>query len=555
MVKQRKSFPKMNCVGYQPPQFSHENKAGMSFYIYYCEGCGTEKTIPDIFALDPNPPMFFGLGRNNDGCGCTKRKELTDYSDPCKECTGPIYLTPGAAMYRKISGSAYEQSKEYCESCLDRIVFSGKCRNLGCNSIGGLGIVEATFGEQLSYAKKNFTFPPNNCPKCRKAVKAFKERQEVRPTCRLCKKSFRVTYGVMIMILKNEEKCETPKECLRCRGLSPDDRRRLEQENALGVIGIQRRREVAKLLLGNKDELKLEKERRAVAKEEKNREFRKRLQEINKLTPVDLRALLHQATKDALLLTILSNPNDPKYGVLRNALAHATGGKAAMTETEYEVLPQAFRLVVEKYPKTMGLFEASPKYRGKGSSALHQHYEILSTAALMNTPATSRSGKELFINYQKDMLDFGAKISREANVFNDKGVIENLFGLKSRTIEADALVVKPDGTEIAIDAKYTSRSEYKNVPYEQLRGIREGFNLGKFDKFYFVTNKAFSGAFINEVTNTNLQLVRDYVSHEGIPEPHELGNLDKYDAAVKEFVKEHHIEQIEMCEYVNYLGT
>lgn len=556
MPKKRKSYPTMHCVGYQAPQFSHENKAGMSFYSYYCEGCGREKTIPDIYAPEPGAPMFFGLGRSGDGCGCTKRKELTSYSDPCKRCNGPIYLTPGAAMYRKLAGGSYEQRKEYCDTCLDTIVFSGKCRNLGCSSIGGTGVVEATLGEQLSYEKRNYTFPPNNCPRCRKAIKAFKQRQEVRPTCRLCKRSFRVTYGVMIMMLKNEEQCETPKECLRCRGLSPDDRRRLEQENALEAIGLQRRKQVAKLLSGNKEELKRERERRALAKDEKEREFRKRLDEINKLTPIDMRAVLHKASKDNLLLTVLSNPSDPKYGVLRNALAHATGGKAAMTEKEYRALPQAFRLVVEKYPRAMGLFEATPKYRGKGSSALHQHYEVLSAAAIMKSPATSRSGKELFINHNKDGLDFGAKFSREANVFNDKtNVIENLFGVKSKTIEADALVVKPDGREIAIDAKYTSKNVYRNVPHEQLKGIREGFNLGKFNEFYFVTNKEFSGEFVTAVNATNLELVRDYISREAIREPEKLGSLTQYNNDVEKFAKQHHIDQIEMCEYVNYPGT
>lgn len=544
----------MDCVGYQPP-YPFTNEYGNSYVTGYCEGCGRDKTWPEEYAPDLSPPMFLGADKKG-GCDCNKKKELTEYADSCTKCGGDIYLTPGAAMYRKRAGGSYVPRREYCNSCLNEVVFSGKCRNTGCKSVGGLGVVEATFGEQLSYAENNLTFPPNNCPVCRKAIKAFKQRQEVRPTCRLCKRSFRVTYGVMIMTLKNEEHCETPKECLRCRGLSPDDRRRLEQENALDKIGLQRRNEAAKVLSGNKEELRREKERRATAIEEKKREFRKRLHEVDRLSRQDMRAVLDEAKKEGTLLSVLSNPKDAGYHKLQDVLAHVSGGKGKMTEKEYHALPQAFRSVIELYPKAMGLFDPAPKYRGKGSSALHQHYEMLATAAIINAPVKTRSGKELFINSAKDKVDFGQKITREASLFNEKtGFIENIFGVRSRTIEADTLVYKPDGREVAIDAKYTKNDRYTNVPYEQLKGIREGFNLGKFNEFYFVTNKEFSTNFINEVNKTNLELVRDHINTSGTRPPTNIGNADKYDDAVKQFVKDNHIDQIEMCEHVKYPGT
>src|SRR5262249_40046681 len=155
-------------------------------------------------------------------------------------CGQPIYLTPGAAMVKKRSGSSYEQRKEYCDSCLDEVVATAACRNAGCRSIGGTGVVNATFRDQLFYEKKQYTFPPNNCTVCRAAKKEFERRQEVRPTCALCKKSFRVTYGVMIMVLKNEERFGIPRECVSCRSLSPDERLRIQRESDLDHLSRQR---------------------------------------------------------------------------------------------------------------------------------------------------------------------------------------------------------------------------------------------------------------------------------------------------------------------------
>src|ERR1035437_1120024 len=204
MSKVRVPLPRMNCTRYSPEFRGANDRTGVTYYAYFCEGCGYEKVIGDNRPFDSDPPIFWGTS----GCGCTKRRELTGYSDPCRKCGQPIFLTPGAAMYRKFAGAAYEQRKEYCDACLDEVVSTGACRNAGCKSIGGAGAIAATFRDQLFYEKKQFTFPPNSCETCRKAKKEFEKRQEVRPTYALCKKPFRVTYGVMIMILKNEDTFE-----------------------------------------------------------------------------------------------------------------------------------------------------------------------------------------------------------------------------------------------------------------------------------------------------------------------------------------------------------
>ena len=584
MAKKRTPLPQMSCDGHQEPEFRYTRKSdGVDCYAYFCEGCGCEWVRGEDRG---NPPPFFG------NCGCSKLKQLTDYSDPCKKCGAPIYLTPGAVNYREraVAEGAYQQRKEYCDTCLDEIVSSAPCRNLGCKSIGGAGLVEATFGDKLFYEKQQFTFPPNNCEVCRKAIKLFKQREEVRPTCGLCKKPFRVTYGVMIMMLKNEERCEVPKECLRCRGLAPDDRNRMSRENELDDLSLKRRREVAKVLAGDSQALAREQERLVAAKQIKKGELLRLLNQRSKLKPNDVRAMLHLAAKDQKLLQILSDPKNAGYRQVHEALVHITGGKDNMTAKELAILPQAFHRILKDHPNAMGLFQKAPAHRAPGMSALHQHYEILSTAALIARNFTTSSGRKLGISKQTDRIDFGIKFPHGHAQPRQHG-----------TIEADTLVTRKVGIppfetveHIAVDAKYRNtdkaRPFLREPQYEflsekhredvkrQLVGIRTNFKNGSLNEFHFVTNVTFSDRFKAEVDQTNLRLVQDYVTEhnkqfnspegikelaylheaeraampEGKVEPGTLGSLEKYSEPVKEFAARYKINQVEMCEHVTY---
>jgi hypothetical protein len=569
MAKQRSALPAMTCTPRSPEYRGYNERRGVSYYAHFCEGCGFEKVIPDDVPFDGSPPLFWGV---NNGCGCTKRRELTTYSDPCKKCGGPIFLTPGAAMYRKFAGAAYEQRKEYCDACLDEVVATGACRNAGCKSIGGAGAIAATFRDQLFYEKKQFTFPPNNCEICRKAKKEFEKRQEVRPTCALCKKPFRVTYGVMIMILKNEDSFEIPRECLQCRALSPDERRLLERDRELEDISRDRINQLRRLFQGDKAEMERERARRTASSELKMQDLIKLVERATPLTRSDIRGRLHEAATNGTLLRILENPGDVGFRKVHDMLAQVTGGKSKMTEKEFAALPGAFHAVLKDHPTALGLFQKAPRHRAPGMSALNQHYEVLSTAALKLGEAKTASSKALRI-YATDRVDFGIKFARQFAQPRQYG-----------TIEADILVHRKrhaldfTGIDIAIDAKYTTKTHYTNVPWEQLKGIRNGFNDGKFDEFYFVTNKKFSDEFRKAVKATNEDLVRDYVMthnealHElqylhpkereargPIPEGKldidELMKLADKPGAWHEFVEKFHIDQIEICEHVKYPGT
>jgi hypothetical protein len=572
----------MDCVGYQEPEYEGTNeRTGRSYYRHFCEGCGYSKVIPDDVGFDSSSPIFWS--DKNGGCGCTKRRELTDHHDSCDKCKGPIYLTPGAAMYKKFAES-YVRKKEYCDTCLDEVVVSAPCRNAGCKSIGGGGLVEATFGDQLFYAEKQLTFPPNNCEVCRTAIKIFKKRQEVRPNCRLCRKPFRVTYGVMIMILKNEERYEIPKECLRCRGFSPEERRRMERESELREMSRQRLREVSKVLKGDKDELQRELARHVASKQIKKHELLRMLNHKNKLQRRDVRELLQKAVEDQSLMKILVNPNDVGYRRVRDALAHVTGGKGKMTEKELAVLPEAFRTVLKDHPNAMGLFKKAPSERAPGMSPVNQHYEVLSAAALKMKEVRTTSNKSLAI-YNTDRVDFGIKMA--------KGHAQpKRYG----TIEADILIHRPADplglTEkvIGVDAKYTKgvNKKYEIISQNhlndfrrQLDGVRNNLNNGNLNEYHFVTNKEFGDTFKGEVEKTNLQMVKDYLGrhneqfHSGdaardlnyltaeekasmpdrLVDPRELGGLSEYSDAVRQFADRYNINQIEISEHVKYTGT
>lgn len=308
-IRRIKEYPKMT-MHYNGPQGVDvgSNKNGDTYYAYYCERDGEEvfvaKNAPGI-----EGPFFGGKKK----CGCTSVKELTEYFDPCQnpECAGDgkIYLTPGAAMARKMN-SGYTPRK-YCNACLNSIVFRGICRNKACQSVGGDGNLEATFGEKLNYEEKKYTFPPNNCQICRRVKKHFKEKGEVRPNCSLCRKSFRVSGEQMKMILKNETSFAIPKECPRCRNLAPDDRRKVEANNELGKEKKKLIAEAMRLLKGDK---------KLLAKERKNHIEEKK---ISKEKKMELILLKSQGKKSVERFVAEKTSGFDKTGVITDAqVAH-----------------------------------------------------------------------------------------------------------------------------------------------------------------------------------------------------------------------------------------
>jgi hypothetical protein len=382
----------------------------------------------------------------------------------------------------------------------------------------------------------------------------------------LCTNPFRVTYGVMIMTLKTESRWEIPRECISCRSKSPDERLRISRDSELDGMKRERINNLGRLLLGNKAEVARERERLKFTRQERRAEFDKLIRRNARLRRVDFRARLHEGAKNGTLLEVLNKADGSDFRGVRDMLAHVTGGRANMTEREFAALPSALRGVLKDHSGAMGLFQKASAFRAPGMSALQQHYEILSTGALKLNDAVTRSNKSLRI-YATDRVDFGLKFAR--------GFTQPT---KGGTFEADVLIHRSGGLEaektIAIDAKYTQRSHYTDVPWEQLKGIRNGFGH-HFEEFYFVTNREFSGDFRKAVEHTNRDLVRDYLEEHNNTR-HELAhltaserdarpaaevNIAELDKALPNqsdwgtIAEKYNIHQIEMCEHVRYPGT
>lgn len=579
----------MDCYGFREPEWHHENRNGDVFYTCFCEGCGDERNPNHESNISWEGPVFY-----KDCIGqCTRQRELTDYADACQRCGfEKVYLTPGTAMRRKIAaekGEPYDQRKKYCDDCLDEVIHRVPCRNAGCGSIGGERFVEATFGEQLWYEKrKELTFPPNNCAVCRRMIKKFKSKPEIRPNCQLCKKPFRVTYGLLIIILKNENEFKIPRECVRCRGLSPADRLRVERENSLLQIKKERIAEIGRVLSQNVAELEREIARWEAAKKEKNIKAKKKLERSKRLMKKNMRAVFQKAVDKGDLVEILSNPKTSEYREIQAALAHLTGGKSAMTDREYNALPSALRDVLEDHPDAIGVFQNTLKDRAPGMSPVQQHYEILAAAALKSKEFTSLNGKKIAL-YSTDEPHFGIKSAQDYAQPRRGGTIEADI-LINQKIEAEIVINRNTGImdkillgeekTIGIDTKHTLNKTYPTDMKElrrELEGITKNFNDGRLDEFFFVTNQKFGEDFKREVEKTNLELIKNYVEEHNekfqtgeyqsststekasMPsnpvELNEFDNLEKYTPEVRDFAAKYEIKQVEICEYVNYAGT
>jgi hypothetical protein len=264
-------------------------------------------------------------------------------------------------------------------------------------------------------------------------------------------------------------------------------------------------------------------------------------------------------------MDILNKPEHPANPAVKNLLVKTIPSE--MTREEIAQVPDAFRVILNDHPTAMGLFLAATKERAPGQSPVQHHYEIFSTAALVEKPHTTQSGKTLSID-NLDRLDFGMKMAADYTQ-------PKRFG----TIEADMLVTKKgflglvDEKTVGIDAKYSKTGDYSAKKTElerQIEGIRKGFGDGKLDEFVFVTNRGFSPKFKEMVDEVNLKIVIEVIREKNI-QLHEIPrelltaeekenqpstpipeNIIKDKDAMSQLVSKYHISQIDLCEHVKF---
>lgn len=500
MAKRKKQPPpKMDCVGYQEPYLYDVNeKTGVEYWAYPCEGCGDEKIIRKDRDVDPNSPLFFRNCKNQ----CTTIKAITDHHDDCKKCGGPIFLTPGAAMYKKRAGSGYVQRIEYCDDCLEEVVATRPCRNKACSDIGGEGIVEGTFRDQLFYEKMGLTFPPKNCEICRDAKKVFEQTATIKKICSLCQRNFYVSGKMMIMILKNEDTFQIPTECRRCANSPPEERKKLEQQRELEKEYKQRMIEVERILSGNNNSLSQEKVRLIKVKEAKKQELIELINSKNNFK-------------------IVPSPNKfPIPTLLKNV-----AGNESIPESYKQELPKAVAEIAKITPNALGLLRPASNW-GPRATALQttlKHktrgagfaYEVLGTAALISKWYKATDGIASLRIFPIDRIDFGIKL--QASYFGTEKVLESQP--KRGTVEADLFISRPRSIieggyrEIGVDFKHSLYGETYGgtISDSQIKGIKIAILTGEIHEFHFVTNGAFSQKVLEKIETANEDLKKEGV--------------------------------------------
>jgi hypothetical protein len=144
-------------------------------------------------------------------------------------------------------------------------------------------------------------------------------------------------------------------------------------------------------------------------------------------------------------------------------------------------------------------------------------YEVLAANRMRHRPARARSGgPELFVG-TRDRLVFGPKIQARYGAEGPLRFVDHrgpgTFGQPDRTtVEADLLVVKPGGTEVAVDFKHWIQPVQLEEP--QLEGVVVGLLTGEIDEFFFVANTSFRGESITAVEAANARIA----AHNADPE-------------------------------------
>ena len=138
----------------------------------------------------------------------------------------------------------------------------------------------------------------------------------------------------------------------------------------------------------------------------------------------------------------------------------------------------------------------------------HAHgfaYEVIAVARFIDQPRHAGNGGDpVRIVKGEDQLIFGQKLPA---------------GVDRKTVEADTLVVKPDGRKIAIDAKSYSRTFGASEGLRaELKGIQEAIRQGEVHEFHFAVRGAISSDAKDLIEQAD-RVLRDEL--RTAPQPHE----------------------------------
>ena len=223
--------------------------------------------------------------------------------------------------------------------------------------------------------------------------------------------------------------------------------------------------------------------------------------------------------------TALTDPTHWRHEETKEQLIRVVIGNEAIGPDYKDQLCKDIAEVIRATPNALGLVEEATlrgqrnavATTGKLGTGLGYAYEIMGTAELIRSGSTATNTRlKLHIDVGSDRVDHGIKL--QASYLDPE---RKLFQSR-KEIEADILIYKPGGREVAVDFKHAkggggfsdkggkgNTRAGKSDLASQLAGVVNALKTGEIHEFHFATNGHFSTGFKEAVDQTNATLPRD----------------------------------------------
>jgi hypothetical protein len=208
-----------------------------------------------------------------------------------------------------------------------------------------------------------------------------------------------------------------------------------------------------------------------------------------------------QAAAERLAPTVQRALTDKAHWLHRDYTERLTkfvSGNEAIPQSYKDRLPKDIAEVLRVTPDALGLVKEATirgqrnplASRGKLGTGTGSVYEIMGSAAIIRSGSTAgNTGIRLHITPGRDRLDFGIKL--QSSYHDD----ERQLTINRRSNEADALIYRPGGREVAIDFKHAMNQgpvSDKGVLKSQVAGVVNALRTEEIHEFHFVTNGHFT---------------------------------------------------------------
>jgi len=232
------------------------------------------------------------------------------------------------------------------------------------------------------------------------------------------------------------------------------------------------------------------------------------------------------ATRTApIICSALTDPKNSLHDLIAPKLIEYVRGNQQISQVYRNQLPKDIAEVLKVTPNALGLVNQAVHRgqvqplasRSKLGSGTGYVYEIMGTAALIRQTSqpSNQGGRPLSITAGSDKVQHGIKL--QGRYFDSQ---RELYQAR-KTVEADIIIQKPGGRDIAVDFKHvkgggsvsdkggreaTRRGESDLAT--QIFGIKAALKTGEIHEFHFATNGRFGNGFKEAVETANRDLAQ-----------------------------------------------